>query len=139
MAISPGTLVAHDSVTHTAVTLAFKALARAMASKPAILMYDEATTGLDPITAISVDEEMIKLRDLHAVTTIIVTHQLRDAFFVATHAAVREPGGIRIVPADPAKVDEAAFLMLRDGGVAFEGNAADLRASTDPYIRTFLS
>ena len=115
------------------------AIARAMASKPAILMYDEATTGLDPITAISVDEEMIKLRDLHAVTTIIVTHQLRDAFFVATHAAVREPGGIRIVPADPAKVDEAAFLMLRDGGVAFEGNAADLRASTDPYIRTFLS
>ena len=55
-----------------------------------ILLYDEATTGLDPITAITVDEEMIKLRDLENVSSIIVTHQLRDAFFVATHEAVRD-------------------------------------------------
>src|SRR5678816_3882702 len=57
------------------------AIARAIAAKPRILLYDEATTGLDPITAISVDEEMIKLRDLESVGSIIVTHQLRDAFF----------------------------------------------------------
>jgi phospholipid/cholesterol/gamma-HCH transport system ATP-binding protein len=115
------------------------AIARAMAYKPRILLYDEATTGLDPITAITVDEEMVKLRDLESVSSVIVTHQLRDAFFVATRQAVREDGRIRIVPADAEKSDEAEFLMLKEGVVAFEGNAAELRASKDPYIRSFLS
>jgi phospholipid/cholesterol/gamma-HCH transport system ATP-binding protein len=115
------------------------AIARALAAKPRILLYDEATTGLDPITAVTINEEMVKLRDLEGVTSVIVTHQLRDAFFVATHEAVREGKGFRIAPADAAKCDEAEFLMLKDGLVAFEGNAAELRASKDPYIRTFLS
>ena len=69
------------------------AIARAMASKPRILLYDEATTGLDPITATTVDDEIIKLRDLENVSSIVVTHQLRDAFYVATHTAVRDPDG----------------------------------------------
>ena len=115
------------------------AIARAMAYKPPTLLYDEATTGLDPITATTVDEEIIKLRDLENVSSIVVTHQLRDAFLVATHEAVREGEKIEIVSADPQKCDEAEFIMLKDGGVLFEGNAAELRASTDPYIRTFLS
>jgi phospholipid/cholesterol/gamma-HCH transport system ATP-binding protein len=115
------------------------AIARAMAYKPPTLLYDEATTGLDPITATTVDEEIIKLRDLENVSSIVVTHQLRDAFLVATHEAVREGAKIEIVSADPKKCDEAEFIMLKDGGVLFEGNAAELRASTDPYIRTFLS
>src|SRR6185503_182370 len=50
------------------------AIARAMAFKPRILLYDEATTGLDPITATTVDEEIIKLRDLEHVSSIVVTH-----------------------------------------------------------------
>ncbi len=115
------------------------AIARAMAAKPGILLYDEATTGLDPITATTVDEEMVKLRDLEGVSSVIVTHQLRDAFFVATHEAIRDGDGLRIEPADAAKCDEAEFIMLREGLVAFEGNAAELRASKDPYIREFLS
>ncbi|HVG70868.1 MAG TPA: ATP-binding cassette domain-containing protein [Vicinamibacterales bacterium] len=115
------------------------AIARAMAAKPGILLYDEATTGLDPITATTVDEEMVKLRDLEDVSSIIVTHQLRDAFFVAEHEAIREPQGVRIERADAAKADEAEFIMLREGVIAFEGNAAELRASHDEYIRTFLS
>ena len=65
------------------------AIARAMAFKPGILLYDEATTGLDPITATTVDDEIIKLRDLEEVSSIVVTHQLRDAFYVATHMAQR--------------------------------------------------
>ena len=65
------------------------AIARAMAAKPRILLYDEPTTGLDPITALTVDEEIIKLRDLEGVSSILVTHQLRDAFFVAEHIAAR--------------------------------------------------
>jgi phospholipid/cholesterol/gamma-HCH transport system ATP-binding protein len=116
------------------------AIARAMASKPRILLYDEPTTGLDPITAITVDDEIIKLRDLESVSSIIVTHQLRDAFYVATHTAVRNASGeISIVPADPKKEREAEFLMLREGLLAFEGDADALRKSTDPYLREFLS
>jgi phospholipid/cholesterol/gamma-HCH transport system ATP-binding protein len=115
------------------------AIARAMAAKPGILLYDEATTGLDPITATTIDEEMIKLRDLEEVSSVIVTHQLRDAFFVAEHAAVRDGAGFRIVRADAEKIDEAEFIMLRDGRLAFEGNASELRASKDPYIIEFLS
>ena len=115
------------------------AIARALAARPGILLYDEATTGLDPITATSIDEEMIKLRDLEQVTSIVVTHQLRDAFYVATHEAVRRNGRIQIVEAGPTKCDEAEFIMLKEGRIGFEGNAAELRASTDPYITNFLS
>src|SRR5882724_5138898 len=115
------------------------AIARAMAFKPRILLYDEATTGLDPITATTVDEEIIKLRDLEHVSSIVVTHQLRDAFYVATHMAVTAAGGtVRIVPATPEKEREAEFIMVRDGMIVFEGDADALRASTDPYIREFL-
>jgi phospholipid/cholesterol/gamma-HCH transport system ATP-binding protein len=115
------------------------AIARAMAFKPGILLYDEATTGLDPITATGVDEEMVKLRDLENVTSIIVTHQLRDAFFVAEHEAIRDNGGIRLAHADAQKCDEAEFIMLKQGVIVFEGNAHELRESKDPYIVDFLS
>ena len=115
------------------------AIARAMALKPPTLLYDEATTGLDPITATTIDEEVLKLRDLEDVSSIVVTHQLRDAFFVATHEAVRDGNNIEITPADAKKCDEAEFIMLKDGLIGFEGNAAELRASTDPYVQTFLS
>jgi len=116
------------------------AIARAMAFKPSIMLYDEATTGLDPITATTVDDEIIKLRDLENVSSIIVTHQLRDAFYVATHMAVRDKAGrAHITPATPEKEREAEFIMLRDGLINFEGDADSLRKSTDPYIVSFLS
>ena len=115
------------------------AIARAMAFKPRILLYDEPTTGLDPITSNTIDDEIIKLRDLENVSSIVVTHQLRDAFRVATHEAVRRDGQIHIVPADATKSEEAEFIMLKDGRIHFEGHAAELRATTDPYLHTFLS
>jgi phospholipid/cholesterol/gamma-HCH transport system ATP-binding protein len=116
------------------------AIARAMAFKPSIMLYDEATTGLDPITANTVNDEVIKLRDLENVSSIIVTHQLRDAFYVATHMARRTANGeVEIVRATPEKERQAEFIMLRDGVIIFEGDADALRASKDPYIVDFLS
>jgi phospholipid/cholesterol/gamma-HCH transport system ATP-binding protein len=117
------------------------AIARAMAAKPRILLYDEPTTGLDPIPSLTVDEEIIKLRDLEGVSSVLVTHQLRDAFFVAEHAATRNGKEILFDRAEEGKSDQAEFIMLKDGGILFEGNATELRetAKKDEYIRSFLS
>ena len=115
------------------------AIARAMTVKPGILLYDEPTTGLDPITADTIDEQIVKLRDLEEVTSILVTHQLRDAFFVATHEAKRSGQDIEFVLAAKEKLEEAEFMMLKDGIIIFEGTADEVRASTDPYIQAFLS
>ena len=97
------------------------------------------TTSIDPITATTVDDEIIKLRDLENVSSIIVTHLLRDAFYIATHTAVRENGVVRIVPAEEHKAREAEFIMIKDGFLVFEGDAEDLRTSQDDYLKTFLS
>jgi phospholipid/cholesterol/gamma-HCH transport system ATP-binding protein len=117
------------------------AIARAMAAKPRILLYDEPTTGLDPITALTVDEEIVKLRDLEGVSSVLVTHQLRDAFFVAEHAARKAQPAVAFDRAARDKADQAEFIMLKDGRIHFEGNASELRAAakTDEYIRSFLS
>jgi phospholipid/cholesterol/gamma-HCH transport system ATP-binding protein len=117
------------------------AIARAMTAKPRILLYDEPTTGLDPITALTIDEEIIKLRDIEGVSSILVTHQLRDAFFVAEHMATRSAGDVAFERAPLRKADEAEFIMLKDGRIGFEGNASEMRdaAAKDPYIHAFLS
>jgi phospholipid/cholesterol/gamma-HCH transport system ATP-binding protein len=115
------------------------AIARAMAAKPRILLYDEPTTGLDPITATTVDEEIVKLRDIEGVSSILVTHQLRDAFFVACHRATRHDARVQIESADQQKSEEAEFIMLKDGGIIFEGPAGELRRSSEPYLQRFLS
>jgi len=117
------------------------AIARAMAAKPRILLYDEPTTGLDPITALTVDEEIIKLRDFEGVSSILVTHQLRDAFFVAEHTALKEASALRFEKASDQKASEAEFIMLQNGRIHFEGNAEELRAfaTQDEYVASFLS
>ena len=59
------------------------AVARALVARPQIMLYDEPTTGLDPITATTITDLIVKVRDLDGVSSILVTHQLRDAFNVA--------------------------------------------------------
>jgi phospholipid/cholesterol/gamma-HCH transport system ATP-binding protein len=115
------------------------AIARALAARPRILLYDEPTTGLDPITALTIDEEIIKLRDLEGVSSMIVTHQLRDAFFIATHEAVMRGDDVEFVPVSGGMAHRTEFLMLKEGRIAFEGTADELRASTDEYLKAFLS
>lgn len=115
------------------------AIARAMTARPPILLYDEPTTGLDPITALTIDDEIIKLRDLQRTSSIVVTHQLRDAFYIATHEAVAGPSGVSFVPASAETGERTEFVMLKNGRIGFEGTAAELRESGDPYLRAFLS
>jgi phospholipid/cholesterol/gamma-HCH transport system ATP-binding protein len=115
------------------------AIARAMAARPRLLLFDEPTSGLDPIIAKTVDAEILKLRDLERVTSILVTHQLQDAFYVATHRAVRRDDVVVIEPAPEGASENAEFLMLKDGGIYFQGKARELLASPDPFIVRFMS
>ena len=114
------------------------AIARAIAAKPNLLLFDDPTSGLDPIIATTVDDEIVKLRDFERVTSIMVTHQIRDAFYVATHEAVRTGEDFQIDALDQAKPGRADFMVLHDGRVAFEGGAAELLASRDSFLQKFL-
>jgi phospholipid/cholesterol/gamma-HCH transport system ATP-binding protein len=114
------------------------AIARAMAPRPSLLLFDDPTTGLDPIIATTVDDEIVKLRDLQRVTSIVVTHQIRDAYYIATHQAVNEQGRVRIVHAPATTVARAEFMVLHDGRILFDGSAAELLASRDRYLENFL-
>jgi phospholipid/cholesterol/gamma-HCH transport system ATP-binding protein len=116
------------------------AFARALCARPGIMLYDEPTTGLDPITATTITDLIVKVRDLDGASSILVTHQLRDAFNVA-RTFVRRAGGDFGYERfeDMSKLEGTEFLMLREGKVVFEGSPHELVSSRDPYIREFLS
>ena len=113
-------------------------IARGMASKPSLMLFDDPITGLDPLIAMTVDDEIIKLRDLEQVTSLLVTHQIRDAYYVATHEAVRRDGKVEIVEADPARAEQFEFMLLAKGRIHLQASAAELFSSTDPFVQEYL-
>jgi len=116
------------------------AVARALVSRPRIMLYDEPTTGLDPITSTQITDLIVKVRDLDGVSSILVTHQLRDAFNVArTFVFKRGDDFVYNVVEDMATLEGTQFMMLREGVVHFEGSAHELQTSGDPYLKEFLS
>jgi phospholipid/cholesterol/gamma-HCH transport system ATP-binding protein len=116
------------------------AIARAMASRPSLLLFDDPTTGLDPIIASSVDDEIVKLRDLELVTSMVVTHQIRDAFYIAKHEAVASGGDVKIVDVNEPQPKHAEFMVLHQGRIHFHGSAEELLAfrEKDEHLREFL-
>jgi len=116
------------------------ALARALISQPGIMLYDEPTAGLDPITSKKINELIIALRDINSVTGVFVTHRMRDAFTLATEYATNGDGiNFHSERNNFLCIANTRFLILRDGKIVFEGPDELLRRSTDEYIKRFLS
>ena len=115
------------------------AIARAIITHPEILLYDSPTGGLDPVTSNTIIELVVKQRDVYQTSSLLVTNRLQDAFTMASHYFDREQNKMLPVPDGSTRDLSTKFLILRDGNIVFEGTAAELLRSTDPYIREYLS
>ncbi len=91
------------------------ALARAIALDPKVILYDEPTTGLDPIRSDVINELILKLQRELTVTSIVVTHDMQSAMKVADR-----------------------IVMLSKGQIVFDGTADQIRANTDPVVHRFV-
>ena len=72
-------------------------IARAIALRPKYILYDEPTTGLDPVTSAVIDQLMVRMRDRLGVTSIVITHDMRSAYTVGTRIAMLYQGRVRAV------------------------------------------
>jgi len=115
------------------------AIARAIITQPEVLLYDSPTGGLDPVTSNTIIELIVKQRDVYKTSALMVTHRLQDAFTMATHEFDKATN--KMVPLPKGKRGEVpmSFLILRDGKVIFNGDAQQLVASRDEYIREYVS
>lgn len=116
------------------------AIARAVVDSPDIILFDEATAGLDPPTAREICQQMIKLRDLAGVSMIFVTHRLNDVRYLASNymfAAAGEQGKLQPEGKHFCLIN-TKILLLRDGRIAFEGTDEQLWNAEDSYIRNFV-
>lgn len=117
------------------------AIARALMGSPRIMLYDEPTAGLDPVTARTICDLLVKLRDLEGTTSVIVTHDLSAAYFLAsTWARLGEAGNVVL---ESEQIDRCLvhtrFAMLHEGRIVFHGSLPELWASPVEIVRAFIN
>ena len=115
------------------------AIARAIITEPEVLLYDSPTGGLDPVTSNTIVELIIKQRDVYKTSALMVTHRLQDAFTMATHEFDKASNQMVALPKGKRGEVPMSFLILRDGKVIFDGDAQQLAACRDDYIREYIS
>jgi len=114
------------------------AIARAIITKPELILYDSPTGGLDPITSTTIIDLIIKQRDVSRTSSILVTHRLQDAFLLASHRFSKDTGEIAELPekqTDPS----TSFLVLHQGRLVFDGTTHDLVHSDDDFLKQYLA
>jgi len=115
------------------------AIARAIITKPEVLLYDSPTGGLDPVTSNTIVELIVKQRDVYKTSALMVTHRLQDGFTMATHEFDKNTNKMVKMPKGKQSEVPMSFLLLRDGKIIFDGDLRELAASRDPYIREYIS
>ena len=114
------------------------AIARAVVSRPELVLYDSPTGGLDPVTSTTIIELVMKQRDVYKTSSIVVTHRLQDAFILASHRF--DPEKNQMVPLPPNQSDpKTGFLVLNRGKLIFDGSTSDLVRSDDPFLKEYLA
>jgi phospholipid/cholesterol/gamma-HCH transport system ATP-binding protein len=112
-------------------------IARAIISKPDLILYDSPTGGLDPITSNTIVELVVKQRDVSHTTSLLITHRLQDAFTMATHRWNPEKNCMEKMPGNELD-PQTRFLVLNEGHVVFDGATRELTHTEDPWLRAFL-
>jgi len=112
-------------------------IARAIITKPDLILYDSPTGGLDPITSTTIIELVVKQRDVSHTTSLLITHRLQDAFTLATHRWNTETNKMEKI-ADGGLDPNTKFLVLNEGKVVFDGTTRELTHSQDPWLKAYL-
>lgn len=113
-------------------------IARALITRPPVVLYDSPTAGLDPITSQTIITLILRLRDVYGVTALLATHRLQDGFALANFRFDSQTKTVRRVADGENPSAITRFLVLRDGRIYFEGSPAEMLESKDPYLQRFL-